>query len=194
MRRNRHEKDHFDHRHVVGHRQGGRPGLPRQRLECGRDHENKAGVIVNTSSGAGLFTLPLISLYCASKFALEGFSEALSYELASQNIVVKIVIPHGGVGSTNFNRRSAESTVRDASLTDYDDFVARTNQAFARMQAARMMSSEDVARVIFTAATDGTDRLRYLIGDDARGFIKARRELTEEEYIKFMRSHFLANA
>jgi len=42
----------------------------------------RAGMIVNISSGAGVFTLPLISLYCASKFALEGFSEALTYELA----------------------------------------------------------------------------------------------------------------
>src|ERR1700680_1808212 len=58
---------------------------------------NQAGSIVNVSSGAGLFTLPMISLYSASKFALEGFSEALAYELASQHIAVKIVEPHGGV-------------------------------------------------------------------------------------------------
>jgi short-subunit dehydrogenase len=64
-----------------------------------------AGTIVNVSSGAGVFSLPLISLYCASKFALEGFSEALSYELAALNIVVKIVEP-GGVSGTNFGRRS----------------------------------------------------------------------------------------
>jgi short-subunit dehydrogenase len=55
--------------------------------------ENKRGLIVNISSGAGIFTLPMISLYCASKFALEGFSEALAYELASQNIGVKLVVP-----------------------------------------------------------------------------------------------------
>jgi short-subunit dehydrogenase len=45
--------------------------------------KNKGGLIVSVSSGAGIFTLPMISLYCASKFALEGFSEALAYELAS---------------------------------------------------------------------------------------------------------------
>jgi NAD(P)-dependent dehydrogenase (short-subunit alcohol dehydrogenase family) len=51
--------------------------------------QNKGGVIVNLSSGAGVFTIPMSSLYCASKFALEGFSEALSYELASQGIAAK---------------------------------------------------------------------------------------------------------
>jgi len=152
--------------------------------------KNKSGVIVNVSSGAGLFTLPMISLYCASKFALEGFSEALAYELASQNIVVKLVIPHGGVTATRFSERQAQDRAMDPSLTDYDDFVARTNEAFARMTAARTMSSEDIAKVIYDAATDGTERLRYLAGDDARGFIKARREMSDQDYINFMRAQF----
>ncbi len=47
----------------------------------------------------------MISLYCAAKYALEGFSEALAYELASQNIVVKIVEPSGGVTGTRFSRK-----------------------------------------------------------------------------------------
>ena len=53
--------------------------------------KTKGGLILNISSGAGIYTLPLISLYCATKFALEGFSESLAYELTSQNIVVKII-------------------------------------------------------------------------------------------------------
>jgi len=153
--------------------------------------QNKAGVIVNVSSGAGLFTLPMMSLYCASKFALEGFSEALAYELGSQNIAVKLVIPHGGVTETRFSERSQESAAKAPGLTDYDAFVARTNEAFTRMTAARRMSSEDVAEVIYDAATDGTDRLRYLVGDDSRGFVKARREMTDEDYVRFMRQRFL---
>jgi len=152
--------------------------------------KNRGGVIVNVSSGAGIFTLPMISLYCASKFALEGFSEALAYELASQNIAVKIVQPHGGVTATAFNDRSAKDNASDPALADYDDFVGRTREAFATSSAARTISSEDVARVIYDAATDGTPRLRYLVGNDARGFIKARRELPDQDYVDFMRSHF----
>ena len=151
---------------------------------------NKGGLIVNVSSGAGIFTLPMISLYCASKFALEGFSEAVAYELASQGIVVKIVEPHGGVTATRFSEKAAEEHARDGSLADYDAFVARTNEAFSRMTAARSTSAEDVARTILGAATDGTDRLRYLVGDDSRGFVRARREMPEQDYVEFMRSHF----
>jgi NAD(P)-dependent dehydrogenase (short-subunit alcohol dehydrogenase family) len=150
----------------------------------------KSGVVVNVSSGAGLFTLPMISLYCASKFALEGFSEALSYELLSQGIGVKLVIPHGGVTSTRFNARSMESHVKDETLSDYDGFVERTGTAFAALAAASSISADEVANLIHEAATDGTDRLRYLIGDDARGFVKARRTLPDQEYIDFMRARF----
>jgi NAD(P)-dependent dehydrogenase (short-subunit alcohol dehydrogenase family) len=151
---------------------------------------NGRGTIVNVSSGAGIFTLPMISLYCASKFALEGFSEALSYELASQGIAVKLVAPHGGVSSTRFSERLADESTTDASLASYDGFTARVGKVFAAMGAARTMDSSDVAAVVFEAVTDGTDRLRYLVGDDSRGFIKARRTMTEEDYIAFMRAHF----
>ena len=68
----------------------------------------RGGTIINVSSGAGVLTLPLMSLCCASKFALEGFSEFLSYELAARGVTVKLVEP-GGVVSTNFGKRSSGS-------------------------------------------------------------------------------------
>ena len=58
------------------------------------------------------------------------------------------------------------------------------------MIAARTMSSEDVAKVIYDAASDGTERLRYLARDDARGFIKARREMSDQDDTNFMRAQF----
>jgi NAD(P)-dependent dehydrogenase (short-subunit alcohol dehydrogenase family) len=151
---------------------------------------NQSGVIVNVSSGAGLFTLPMISLYCASKFALEGLSESLSYELASQNIIVKLVEPHGGVSGTRFDDRTVAGAPAHPALAGYRAFVEHTSEAFARMSAARAVEANEVARVIFGAATDGSDRLRYLVGNDSRGFVKARAELPDQEYVDFMRSFF----
>jgi hypothetical protein len=95
------------------------------------------------------------------------------------------------VTSTSFNSRAARDESKDPSLKDYDEFVKRTSEAFARMSAARMLSAEDVAKVIYGAATDGTDQLRYLVGNDTRGFIKTRQEMSEQDYVKFMRSWFL---
>src|SRR6266436_6192005 len=110
--------------------------------------KNKGGLILNIGSGAGVFALPMISLYCASKFALEGFSESLSYELASQNIIVKIIEP-GGVVSTNFGKRSGEEAAHNSALADYESFVANANAFFAGWQSSA--TEHDVAKVIFEA-------------------------------------------
>jgi NAD(P)-dependent dehydrogenase (short-subunit alcohol dehydrogenase family) len=155
--------------------------------------QNKVGVILNVSSGAGVFTLPMLSLYCASKFALEGFSEALSYELASQGIVVKIIEP-GGVLSTNFGERSGAEAAKNGALADYDAFVAKTLDVFAGLRATRLATEESVAQVIYEAATDGTDRLRYVATEDIKPLVKARRETSEEDYVAIMRSRFSPKA
>ncbi|HVK67140.1 MAG TPA: SDR family oxidoreductase [Polyangium sp.] len=152
--------------------------------------KQRSGVVLNVSSGAGVFTLPMISAYCASKFALEGFSEALSYELLPLGIRVKIVEP-GGVTSTRFGERSAKEAGHRAPIADYAPFVEGTAQVFADLRAARdLATSEAVARVVFEAANDGTDRLRYLATKDIASLVEARRQTSEEAYIEMMRSRF----
>ncbi|MDB5563941.1 MAG: short-chain dehydrogenase/reductase [Tardiphaga sp.] len=149
---------------------------------------NKSGVIVNISSGGGVYALPMTSLYNASKFALEGFSESLAYELAGLGISVKIIEP-GGVVSTNFVRRSGEEAGKAEPLSDYTPFVTAIHAAFEGLRASRAgATSEDVAEAIFTAATDGTDQLRYVATENIRPWVAARRETSEAEYMAFMRA------
>jgi len=157
-----------------------------------RFRKNQGGLIINISSRAGLVGLPLNTLYCASKFALEGFSEALAYELASQNIIVKLVEPSGGVGSTDFGKRVAAERAQTVSLSDYDEFIARAGATYAGMAAKRMANADGIAQVIYGAATDGTNRLRYFYGEDTGGLVKARRDLSEEQFFEFMRLRFSA--
>ena len=152
--------------------------------------KNKGGLIINISSRAGLTGLPMISLYCASKHALEGFSESLAYELASQNIAVKLVEPSGGVTNTNFVERMGKEQTPDVP-PDYQTFVANASAVYSGMQNARKTSAEEVAAVIFEAATDGTQRLRYFTGEDSGDFIKAKREMPEKDHLNFMRAKFL---
>jgi len=151
----------------------------------------KSGLIINVSSRAGLVGLPMLTLYCASKFALEGFSESLACELASQNIVVKLVEPSGGVSSTEFGKRMSAERAQIASPADYDGFIAHTNAVYASMSAKRMASADEIAQVIYVAATDGTSRLRYFCGEDTGGLVEARREMSDEQFTEFMRSRFL---
>lgn len=152
--------------------------------------ENRGGLIINISSRAGLVGLPLNTLYCASKFALEGFSESLVYELAAQNIIVKLIEPSGGVSNTDFGKRMTDERTQIAPLGSYGEFVACAKSAYAAIAAKRMITADEVAQVIYTAATDNTRRLRYFCGEDTGGLVEARREMPEEKFIEFMRSRF----
>jgi short-subunit dehydrogenase len=73
-------------------------------------------LILNISSCGGLIALPAISIYLSTKFAIEGFTESVSYELASQNIVVKMVEPGGG--DTAFHARAAADATGAAAFLD----------------------------------------------------------------------------
>ncbi|GAB3768262.1 SDR family oxidoreductase [Spirosoma horti] len=151
--------------------------------------QQKSGLILNISSGAGRYTLPLISLYAASKFALEGFSEALSFELSTLNIIVKIVEPGGT--ETNFSNVTREQFAHDPTLADYTPFTEAAGKMFAGMVATRLVTADDVANTIYSAATDDTDTLRYAVGnDDFHKRLTARAELPDQTYINVIREGF----
>jgi len=155
--------------------------------------QNRSGLVINISSGAGVFAPPMISLYCASKFALEGFSEALSFELASQGIGVKIIEP-GGVLSTRLNERAATEAQHFEAIPDYNAFIMHSAGAFEAMARAAHATEEDVAQVIYGAATDGSQRLRYVATEDVVSMIQARRETSEDHYHALMCAQFMAKA
>jgi len=146
--------------------------------------KQKDGMILNISSVGGLIGLPGISTYLSTKFALEGFTESVSYELASQNIVVKMVEPGGG--ATDFHSRAGTENMGAGGIPSYEPFIARTNAVMANI-GTRMATPERIAEVVYGAVTDGTKRLRYLAGDDVKHFVDARRKLSDEDYEVYMR-------
>ncbi|HEX8235403.1 MAG TPA: SDR family oxidoreductase [Abditibacteriaceae bacterium] len=147
--------------------------------------EQHEGLILNVSSMGGFFGLPVSSIYISTKFALEGFTESLSYELASQNIVVKIVEPGGG--DTAFHARAAKTSTDDPRLKSYDSFLAQTEAFFGELIKG-IVPPEKIADVIYGAVTDGSKRLRYMAGDDVKRFVDARRSLSDEDYENYMRA------
>lgn len=152
------------------------------------------GMIINVTSGSGRFAVPLMSLYNASKFALEGFSESVSYELASQNISVKIIEP--GSTASNFHHTLEQSTMGNHTPESYTDYVARLNAVMENVRqntAAATSSPKDIAAAIYKAATDGSDQLRYIAGNDIQSVIDLRTSASEEEYMDFMKVLFNTN-
>jgi NAD(P)-dependent dehydrogenase (short-subunit alcohol dehydrogenase family) len=118
------------------------------------------GVIVNISSIGGRIAMPLYSIYQSTKFAVEGFSESLYYELRSQNIKVKLMEP--GVIITDFYTRSMNRAESNG-LRSYDELVKVASASEEKLKT-KGSTPDVVAKRIFEAATDGRRRLRYHAG------------------------------
>ena len=119
--------------------------------------EQNGGVIINVASVGGRIAFPLYSLYHGTKWAVEGFSEGLHYELKQFNIRVKIVEP--GPIKTDFYDRSIE-IMSQPGLTAYDGYVSQAMPGINKA-GATAPGPEIVAKVIYRAATDGSGRVRY---------------------------------
>lgn len=148
--------------------------------------ENKSGTIVNISSIGGKMTFPLGSLYHGTKFAVEGISESLSFELGSIGLKVKIVEP--GMINTDFSGRSLDFQNNEG-LAEYQPIVGAVMAGFS--QAGQNSSEpEVVANVIFEAATDNSDQLRYRAGADAHQYLDGRQAIGDEAFVKEMKKNF----
>ncbi|WP_431292112.1 SDR family oxidoreductase [Pedobacter sp. P26] len=147
--------------------------------------ERKSGTFINITSTFGLLGYPTCSIYNATKFAVDGFSEGLAYELAQFGISVKVVAP-GGM-QTNFAGRSLQAGMHEA----YAQLVAQVSEGYSEEQIASYTKAEDVAKIIYDAATDNKEQLRYIAGNDAKGLYQERLELTPEGQFEKLRSQFV---
>lgn len=140
--------------------------------------KNKAGTLINVASMGGRTTFPFYSAYHATKWAVDGFSESLSFELEPIGIKVKIIEP--GAIKTDFYDRSADFT-HDRSLIEYNNIVdkaiPRMNKVGAKGAAPRI-----VADAIYAAATDNSSKLRYVVGSDAKSLLMVRAMIPNSAY------------
>ncbi|SFM79702.1 NADP-dependent 3-hydroxy acid dehydrogenase YdfG [Chitinophaga sp. YR627] len=146
-----------------------------------------SATIINLSSMGGAVGMPFGSLYISSKFAVEGFSEALSHELASLNIRVKIIEP--GSIATNFRENAR---MIDNKIPVYDPIMASSFPRYHQLtEHLEKSSEEDVAKTIYQAATDETNHLRYIVGADAHFFIDKRYAMSAQAFTDQMRHYFI---
>jgi NAD(P)-dependent dehydrogenase (short-subunit alcohol dehydrogenase family) len=140
---------------------------------------NRAGTIVNISSIGGQITFPLGTLYHGTKFAVEGLSEALHYELEPLGIRVRIVQP--GMIRTDFGGRSFDFAM-DEGLSDYAPTAQAMGRLFGKL-AANPSAPEVVADVIWKSANEPGDRLRFRAGPDAEALLDARKTKSDGDFI-----------
>lgn len=130
----------------------------------------RSGVVVNVTSSVTLAPMPLVSVYTASKTAIEGFTGSLAHELQAFNVRVKLVEPGYGP-STRFTQNS-DTRIEDAIPAAYMPFAAPILAAFA--QPAAVTTGADVAEAVWRAANDSSQQLRFPAGPDAVALVQSR--------------------
>jgi NAD(P)-dependent dehydrogenase (short-subunit alcohol dehydrogenase family) len=123
----------------------------------------RSGVVVNVTSSATLAPMPLVAAYTASKMAIEGFTGSLAHELQHFGIRVKLVEPGYGP-STRFSQ-NVQIPIQETIPEAYASYAQSVLAAYGRPKD--VTTEADVAKVVFDAANDTSDRLRYAAGPDA---------------------------
>jgi NAD(P)-dependent dehydrogenase (short-subunit alcohol dehydrogenase family) len=147
------------------------------------------GTIVNVSSVGGRIGLPVLSAYHSTKFALEGLSESIAFELESFGIRVIIIEP--GVIRTNIINSSISAKKAQDPKSPYFSLTQKLDNSFKMMMASpTSLHPQEVAKVILQAVLSENPHLRYTVGGDADALIDARKNLPDVEFRNIIKKNF----
>jgi NAD(P)-dependent dehydrogenase (short-subunit alcohol dehydrogenase family) len=140
----------------------------------------RAGIIVNTTSLGGRISFPFYSPYHATKFALEGLSESIQYELEPFGIKI-IVIEPGGIGSNFVKNLKMALKTSDTTNSPYGQMQSSMSE-FLEQWEQNLTHPSEVAKVILQAVTSDNPDFRYVVGKDAITALEARRNMSDKEF------------
>jgi NAD(P)-dependent dehydrogenase (short-subunit alcohol dehydrogenase family) len=144
--------------------------------------EQKSGIIVNISSGAGRFGYPNGSAYVSTKFALEGLSESMAYEI--EPLGVRVVLVEPGFVRTNFSNVVAKRSQSPSS--QYSKMTEKMAESFDQMKL-NSSPPELVANVVLEAVTSKNPDLRYLAGKDVEQWMEQKKYMSDKEFFNMIK-------
>ncbi len=147
-----------------------------------------SGIIVNISSVAGKIGFPGSSAYISSKFALEGLSESLRYELGQFG--VKIIIIEPGVIKTNLF--SSMKIAEPKTDSPYKEITEKVIMG-VKMMAELGTHPSEVASTILKAIKETNPRPRYIVGNDAQMFLEAKKAKTDVEFENYLKKELFSS-
>ena len=153
--------------------------------------ENTAGVIINLSSFLGKIGLPLFTFYNSSKYAVEGITDSLRYELSPFNIRVHSIMP--GFFNTNFAKDNlvVNSSIQEKN-SPYNKLVENLIPNILE-QINEGNDAKEAAELVLKMIEDSTSPARATVGDKASKFIPMRRELSDEDFERRVRDYYNLN-
>ena len=152
--------------------------------------KQKSGTIVNISSVGGRMGIPSLSAYHSTKFALEGLSESISYELEPFGIRVVVIEP--GFIRTNIMNSSIIAKKAQDPKSPYFSLTQQLERSFKSAMENTSASSppEEVAKVVLQAVTSESPKLRYTVGNDASSIIRAKTTMSDTEFGGLIKQQF----
>jgi len=146
--------------------------------------KQKSGIIVNMSSVAGRFGLPTQSAYVSTKFAIEGLSESIAYELEPFGIKILLVEP--GAIRTNFANNMVAAKKSQNPDSPYSQLMQNVARGFEHIVEGSS-STDVVAKVVLKAVTTENPSFRHLAGKDAETWMKEKNSMSDAEFYKMMK-------
>jgi NAD(P)-dependent dehydrogenase (short-subunit alcohol dehydrogenase family) len=153
--------------------------------------KQKSGRIINISSIGGLLGYPFSAAYCSTKFALEGLSESLSYEVEPFGIRLILIEP-ALLKNTNFHNNVKIGDKSDKSDSPYSRLMQRLFEAYQHVVAEYQISVEEVARVIVSAAVSDNPDPRYFVGKYSKMMFEIKKTMPDSECHNIMKKQFLS--
>ncbi len=150
--------------------------------------KNQSGIIINISSFLGKIGLPLLTLYNSSKYAVEGITDSLRYELKDFNIRVHSIMP--GFFDTKFARDNLMTNLETFDKNSpYSNLVSNLAPVIVE-QINNGNSPKEVGQMILDIIENNKFPARATIGDKAKKFIPMRKELSDEDFERRVREYY----
>ena len=142
--------------------------------------KQKFGILVNISSGAGRFGYPSGSAYVSTKFALEGLSESIAYEL--DQFGIKVILVEPGVIKTNFDSGMVVAKKSQDASSPYFNMTKKMDTVF-RQLILNSSPPSLVADVVVQAVKSENPNLRYLAGKDVEQWVDQKKKMSDTEFL-----------
>jgi NAD(P)-dependent dehydrogenase (short-subunit alcohol dehydrogenase family) len=146
--------------------------------------KQRSGMIVNLSSGVGRFGFPTGSAYVSTKFAVEGLSESMSYEV--EPFGIKTVLIEPGMIKTNFHNAVVVAKRSQDPSSPYAPLMTGMKDNLTK-NLDNGSTPQYVAEVVLDAITSESPKLRYLAGKDVEQWVEAKRKMSDEEFVNMMK-------
>jgi len=162
--------------------------------------EQKNGLIINITSLAGIVGIPAECIYVSTKFALEGLSESISYEL--QPYGIKVILIEPGVINTNFvpnikfpNQIDNNNNIKKKNSSSYysntiDTFLSHYFSAMNNAQPPKEVAIV-ILEAIKNASNSSESLFRYTVGGDAKTFAQAKKSMSDSQLHEFISNKLL---